>query len=149
MFSFIVHFKYQKTFFSLPDMPLTFEANDIAPSPAENLYALLYELKISHCLLEFNDMFNCDIILDHLVKSNLVTLQLLQSEYEEKFFGKCVEVDGVPCFHLSEFGFRRSPPRKLQRALDKLPEVAFRKCHDCPVHPQEHCKILSYEYDFQ
>lgn len=139
---------YQKTLFLLPDMPLTFEADEIAPSHEENLYALLYELQIADRLPEFNDMFNSDVVLDHLVRSNLVTLQPLQCEYEEKFSSKCVEVDGVPCFHLSEFGFKRAPPRKLARSFEKLPEVAFRECGNCPMHPQEHCKLLSYEYGF-
>ena len=118
---------YQKALLFLPDMPLTFEFDEIAPSHEENLYALLYELHISHRLPEFNDMFSSDVVLDHLVRSNLVTLQPLQCEYEEKFSSKCVEVDGVRFFHLLEFGFERAPRRKLTRLLEKLPQVAFRE----------------------
>ena len=130
------------------DMPLTFEYDEVAPSPPEKLYSLLHELQISDRFSEFYDMFNHEVVLGLLVRSNLITLQPLQSEYEEKFSDKCTQINGVQYFHLAEFGSKGSFPRRLTRLLEKLPEEAFITCRDCLVHPQEHCKLISYEYGF-
>ena len=52
-------------------MSLVYETdNEHAPSPAENLYMLLYELNIAKRLGDFTEMFDNDIIVNHLIKPN-------------------------------------------------------------------------------
>ena len=133
----------------MSDMPLVFETDDeIAPSPAENLYMLLYELNITDRLQEYTEMFNSDIILNHIIKPNLVALQPLLNEYEEKYSSTCLVVDGTRYLHIFDLCTDKNLKRKLQRAVDKLLGFSFKQYKDCSVHPDKECQLLSFEYGF-
>ena len=113
--------------FLFSDMSLVYETDDEhAPSPAENLYMLLYELNIAERLGDFTEMFDNDIIVDHIIKPNCVALQPLQSEYEEIYSSSCLVIDGMRYVHVADLYTDDVLKRKLLWALEKIPNAAFR-----------------------
>ena len=113
--------------FLFSDMSLVYETDDEhAPSPAENLYMLLYELNIAERLGDFTEMFDNDIIVDHLIKPIKEALEPLQSEFDEIFSSSSIVIDGTWYVHVADLYTDDVLKRKHLRALEKFSDAAFK-----------------------